>query len=112
MLSQSLTLSAPDPLPLGYGAAFGMSVRFLTRGGDSAVLRLPWRKEEGAEKRKIVADREPVTANRDIIRTAIAHRPTIEKSSNAMTESALVHKPTFPASLNVASFASKTAFPS
>src|SRR5690349_76623 len=35
------------------------------------------------------------------------HRPLITKSSNAITESALVHKPTFPASLNVSSFASK-----
>ena len=41
-------VTPPDPLPLEYGTAFGMSARFLTRGGDSAVLRLLWRKEEGA----------------------------------------------------------------
>jgi hypothetical protein len=41
-------VTPPDPLPLEYGTAFGMSVRFVTRGGDSAVLRLQWRREEGA----------------------------------------------------------------
>jgi hypothetical protein len=41
-------ITPPDPLPLEYGTAFGMSVRFVTRGGDSAVLRLQWRREEGA----------------------------------------------------------------
>jgi len=41
-------VTPPDPLPLEYGNAFGMNVRFVTRGGDSAVLRLLWRREEGA----------------------------------------------------------------
>ena len=41
-------VTPPDPLPLEYGTAFGMSVRFLTRGDDSAVLRLLWRREDGA----------------------------------------------------------------
>ena len=40
------------------------------------------------------------------------HRPAIEKSSNAITESAFVHSPTLPASLKVASFASNTLLPS
>ena len=35
----------PDPLPLDYGDAFGMSLRFRTRSGDAPVLRLLWRKE-------------------------------------------------------------------
>jgi hypothetical protein len=35
----------PDPLPLEYGQAFGMTFRFLTQGGDAPVLRLLWRKE-------------------------------------------------------------------
>ena len=34
----------PDPLPLEYGEAFGMTFRFRTEGGDAAVLRLLWRK--------------------------------------------------------------------
>jgi len=37
----------PDPLPLEYGEAFGMTFRFRTQGGDAPVLRLLWRKEEG-----------------------------------------------------------------
>jgi hypothetical protein len=35
----------PDPLPLEYGEAFGMTFRFRTQGGDAAVLRLLWRQE-------------------------------------------------------------------
>jgi hypothetical protein len=38
----------PDPLPLEYGDAFGMSFRFRTQAGDAAVLRLLWRKDAGA----------------------------------------------------------------
>jgi hypothetical protein len=37
----------PDPLPLEYGEAFGMIVRFQTKGGEAPVLRLLWRKEDG-----------------------------------------------------------------
>jgi hypothetical protein len=36
---------APDPLPLDYGQAFGMTFRFRTQSGDAPVLRLLWRKE-------------------------------------------------------------------
>jgi hypothetical protein len=35
----------PDPLPLEYGEAFGMTFRFRTQGGETPVLRLLWRKE-------------------------------------------------------------------
>jgi hypothetical protein len=35
----------PDPLPLEYGQAFGMTFRFRTQAGDAPVLRLLWRKE-------------------------------------------------------------------
>ena len=38
----------PDPLPLEYGEAFGMTFRFRTQSGDAPVLRLLWRKENGA----------------------------------------------------------------
>jgi hypothetical protein len=38
----------PDPLPLEYGEAFGMTFRFRTQGGDAPVLRLLWRKEASA----------------------------------------------------------------
>jgi hypothetical protein len=38
----------PDPLPLEYGQAFGMTFRFRTQGGDAPVLRLLWRKEDNA----------------------------------------------------------------
>ena len=37
----------PDPLPLEYGEAFGMTFRFRTEGGEAPVLRLLWRKEDG-----------------------------------------------------------------
>lgn len=37
----------PDPLPLEYGAAYGMTFRFRTQGGDAPVLRLLWRNEAG-----------------------------------------------------------------
>ncbi len=40
----------PDSLPLEYGNGFGMMVRFKTRSGDAPVLRLLWRKENGAWK--------------------------------------------------------------
>jgi hypothetical protein len=36
----------PDPLPLEYGDAFGMTFRFRTQSGDAPVLRLLWRREE------------------------------------------------------------------
>ena len=35
----------PDPLPLEYGEAFGMTFRFRTQEGDAPVLRLLWRRE-------------------------------------------------------------------
>jgi hypothetical protein len=38
----------PDPMPLNYGQGFGMTTRFVTKGGDTPVLRLLWRKESGA----------------------------------------------------------------
>ena len=38
----------PDPLPLEYGQAFGMTFRFRTQGGEAPVLRLLWRKEDNA----------------------------------------------------------------
>jgi len=37
--------SVPDPLPLEYGEGFGMNLRFKTRSGEAAVLRVLWRKE-------------------------------------------------------------------
>ena len=37
--------SVPDLLPLEYGEGFGMNVRFKTRSGEAAVLRVLWRKE-------------------------------------------------------------------
>ena len=36
----------PDPLPLEYGHAFGMTFRFRTQAGDAPVLRLLWRNED------------------------------------------------------------------
>ena len=36
----------PDPLPLEYGQAYGMTFRFRTQSGDAPVLRLLWRKED------------------------------------------------------------------
>jgi hypothetical protein len=36
----------PEPLPLEYGNAFGMMLRFRTGAGDASVLRLLWRKQE------------------------------------------------------------------
>ena len=38
----------PDPVPLEYGEAFGMTFRFRTQDGDAPVLRLLWRKEDSA----------------------------------------------------------------
>jgi hypothetical protein len=38
----------PDPLPVEYGQAFGMTFRFRTAAGDAPVLRLLWRKESNA----------------------------------------------------------------
>ena len=38
----------PDPLPLEYGEAFGMTFRFRTLAGEAPVLRLLWRKEGDA----------------------------------------------------------------
>jgi hypothetical protein len=37
----------PDPLPLEYGKAFGLSVRMGTVGSDAPVLRMLWRNEGG-----------------------------------------------------------------
>ena len=38
----------PDPLPLEYGKAFGLTVGFGTGAGDAPVLRMLWRNENGA----------------------------------------------------------------
>jgi len=38
----------PDPLPLEYGKAFGVTVRFGTGASDAPVLRMLWRNENGA----------------------------------------------------------------
>jgi len=38
----------PDPLPLEYGKAFGLNVRFDTGASDAPVLRMLWRNENGA----------------------------------------------------------------
>ena len=38
----------PDPMPLEYGNAFVMTVRFKTQSGDAPILRVLWRKENGA----------------------------------------------------------------
>jgi hypothetical protein len=38
----------PDPVPLEYGKAFGMNVRFWTAASEAPVLRLLWRNENGA----------------------------------------------------------------
>lgn len=35
-------------IPLEYGKAFGMNIRFRTQGGDAPVLRTMWLKENGA----------------------------------------------------------------
>jgi hypothetical protein len=37
----------PDPLPLEYGKAFGLTVRVGTGAGGAPVLRMLWRNEEG-----------------------------------------------------------------
>ena len=36
------------PMPHEYGNGFGMNMRFKTRSGDAPVLRLLWRRENGA----------------------------------------------------------------
>jgi hypothetical protein len=38
----------PDRIPLQYGNAFVMTVRFKTRSGDAPILRALWRKKNGA----------------------------------------------------------------
>jgi hypothetical protein len=43
--ARARAISVPDPLPLEYGNGFGMNVRFKTRSGEAAVLRVLWRKE-------------------------------------------------------------------
>ena len=40
-------VTMPDPMPLEYGEAVGMTLRFKTRSGDAPVLRLLWRRENG-----------------------------------------------------------------
>ena len=39
---------APAAIPLEYGGAFGMNVRFRTQGGEAPVLRVMWVKENDA----------------------------------------------------------------
>jgi hypothetical protein len=46
--ARSTETPIPDPIPLDYGNAFVMTVRFKTRSGDAPVLRVLWRKENGA----------------------------------------------------------------
>jgi len=38
----------PESVPLEYGEAFGTNIRFRTTGGEAPVLRLLWRREQGA----------------------------------------------------------------
>ena len=38
----------PASMPLDYGAGFGMNIRFSTLSGDAPVMRMLWRKENGA----------------------------------------------------------------
>jgi hypothetical protein len=38
-------VTIPDSVPLEYGNAYGMTVRFLTRSGEAPVLRLLWRRD-------------------------------------------------------------------
>ena len=38
----------PDPMPPVYGTGFGTTMRFKTRAGEAPILRLLWRKENGA----------------------------------------------------------------
>ena len=38
----------PEVVPLEYGAGFSMNIRFNTRSGDAPVMRMLWRKENGA----------------------------------------------------------------
>jgi len=40
--------AVPDQMPLKYGAGFSMNIRFNTRSGDAPVMRMLWRKENGA----------------------------------------------------------------
>jgi len=43
--ARGITIS--DQLPLEYGNAYGMTVRFLTRSGEAPILRLMWRRDTG-----------------------------------------------------------------
>lgn len=45
--ARSTGVTMPDPMPLEYGDAVGMTLRFKTRSGDPPVLRLLWRRESG-----------------------------------------------------------------
>ena len=40
-------MTIPDPIPPAYGNGFGTIVRFKTRAGETPILRLLWRKEDG-----------------------------------------------------------------
>ena len=45
--ARSGDMTIPDPIPPVYGNGFGTIVRFKTRAGETPVLRLLWRKEDG-----------------------------------------------------------------
>ena len=46
--ARAANAAIPDPMPLEYGNAYGMTVRFRVEGGEAPVLRLLWRQENGA----------------------------------------------------------------
>jgi hypothetical protein len=46
--ARAFASSTPDQVPLEYGAGFSMNIRFNTRSGDAPVMRMLWRKENGA----------------------------------------------------------------
>ena len=45
--ARAANAAIPDPMPLEYGNAYGMTVRFRVEGGEAPVLRLLWRQENG-----------------------------------------------------------------
>jgi hypothetical protein len=46
--ARAANVEIPDPMPLEYGNAYGMTVRFRVQGGEAPVLRLLWGQENGA----------------------------------------------------------------
>ena len=45
--ARAANVAIPDPMPLEYGNAYGMTVRFRVEAGEAPVLRLLWRQENG-----------------------------------------------------------------